>query len=186
MGSWILYYLLPTDAKSLLFCMKQNCLGLQYRDLSSRAQHFVMKPCLCVNLSGICPFFTCHKFSYWEFFPSKWKLLYPQMFYLVLDAIKTSPIISYRRTDTNLIWIYLMKNYWGILFFVGYNLNTYFIRAREGRDVGLWHKWLLLKSNAKYRKRGDRVGDQTDRIVKLSHLNVFAEFEYIIEFSLPF
>ena len=97
-------------------------------------------------------------------------------------------LLSFLIVEPTLIWSESIS--WKIIeesyFFVGYNLNTYFIRAREGRDVGLWHKWLLLKSNAKYRKRGDRVGDQTDRIVKLSHLNVFAEFEYIIEFSLLF
>ena len=54
--------------KSLLFCMKQNCLGLQYRDVSSRVYHFVMKPCLCVNISGICPFLLVTNFHIGNFF----------------------------------------------------------------------------------------------------------------------
>ena len=81
--------------------MKQNCLGLQYRDLSSRAHHFVMKPFVC-EFVWILYFFMSQIFIL-GIFHSKSKLLYPQMLYLVLDAIKTYPIISYLGTDANLI-----------------------------------------------------------------------------------
>ena len=44
-------YLLQTDTKYFFFCMKSNHLGLQYRDLSSHAHHFVMRPCQCCDCS---------------------------------------------------------------------------------------------------------------------------------------
>ena len=102
MGSWILYYLLPTDAKSLLFCMKQNCLGLQYRDLSSRAQHFVMKPCLCVNLSGICPFLLVTNFQIGNFFLRNENYCIPRCFISFL--MQSRHLLSFLIVEPTLIW----------------------------------------------------------------------------------
>ena len=151
--------------------MKRYCLGLQYRDLSSRAYHlswnmsvFEFVWILYLFMSQI---FILEIFSF-EIKHQNYCI--PRCFISFL--MQSGHLLSFLILEPTLIWSESIS--WKIIeesyFFVEYNLNTYFIRAREGRDVGLWHKWLLLKSNAKYRKRGDRAGEQTDRIVKLSQL----------------
>ena len=95
-SSWITCYLLQTDTKYIFFAWSQivwDC-------------NIVTYPPLHINLS-------------WDYVCAVWFLSIfvtlfhigripnenPQMPYLVLDAIKTSLIISYHSTSTNLIWV---------------------------------------------------------------------------------
>ena len=136
MSSWIVYYLLQTVGKSLLFTWSTEA------ELFRIAISWPILPCISFVMKHVCvwicldfvPFYVTN-FHIGNFFIRNQtsKLLYPQMFYLVLDAIRTSPIISYLGTDTNLIWIYLMKNYLGILFFCWVSIISTLILSEQGR-----------------------------------------------------